>query len=340
VVLRKIVQQIMSDLNLPRGQAHQKLATAPAQPVDDGARGGGREECVRQRGELGDKLTVLAAEEIANPVTGDAPRAAPVGVDVAGVGAALAGEVDVDVPARPACFAAGFGRSHEDPSGAAESAGCRVPASASVTGGAERAGWPGCETTFHAAAVSALVQGARTAAVAVEGAARLPDVLASAETGTDGTNAFYDAAGCAESGFAVLAALRYVAELAAVPADAFRGAVAAFTDGSFALGVGMRGSGDTAADALAIWCFYAGGAHQDRDSVSLSSGVVAVPTASGACPDELCLPPVAAVADQAFWSTGDHPAVLAAARAPLCRVPFNTPGATTSLRRQTVEFPG
>jgi hypothetical protein len=330
----------MSDLSPSCRQAHQKLAAAAAQPVEDGTGGSGRDECFRQRDELGDKLEVLAAEKIVHSVASDAPSAAPVGVNVARVVAASAGRVDVNAPAGPACLAASFGRSHQHASGAAECAGGRLAASPSVARRAERARRPGRQDAVPAAAVPALVQGEGPASVAVEGTVRPPDVLAPAESAADSTNAFDDAAVRAEPGVAVLAALGNSAKLTAPPALKFRGPVAAFADGPFSLEVGMRGPGGTTSDTLVIRSSDAGGAHQDRGSIPPSLGVVAVPPTPRAGTGELFLLAVAAAADHAFWSADDHPPALAAACAPFRRVSLEAVDAAASLRGQALELAG
>lgn len=251
---------------------------------------------------------VPVAEKVADPVLGDAAGTGAVGVDVAGVAAATAGEVDVRAGARTADIPV-LGPSDERAQGAALSARSRVALSALVARVAEGADGPVGLHWLGLAAVGAGQGPARAAGRAVEfAAAALEAVPEPAAEDADRLEAAVAVA--ADGGLALGLADTDRFDLLAEVAEPGRGVVADLADRAVT-GDGLRRPQLPAADALVLglWtaCLTQAGA--------VLAAMVRFPSASasGALFKDQRITVVAAAAYRSVFAAGDDVAVLATA---------------------------
>jgi hypothetical protein len=99
---------------------------AGAQPPDNRPRVVCPDQRFRQRQQLRCDRPVSVAEQVGGSIADHAAGAAAIGVEVAGMGAGEAGEVNVDAGARPADSSVVVGAADEHSCGVAACAGCGV----------------------------------------------------------------------------------------------------------------------------------------------------------------------------------------------------------------------
>lgn len=236
-LFRKTVKQFVGDLRASRRQAGQELRARTTAKLSEHSTGGfGASETVSEEHQLGDGLSIVGVEKVLEPGAENAAAALAVGVDVAGVIAAGADEMDVRPRARTANLRSTRLTSHQHPHGSALRTGSGICSTPGVAGVADRTEGPARRAWGRSSTVRTRTWRVGLAGTALAGAVLLlfpyPPESAAGVAFLLGS-----AAVDADPRVAVAAPLREALVAAAYSAESYGMGVTASTDGAFALDV-------------------------------------------------------------------------------------------------------